>query len=146
MLVLESSRRKKKKQVKNTYLKVLVRVIIRSMHYSVEVSLKSVASYCKYVGNSSESVILGEKALKRIMGIQASVPDVKGKHDDADNSDDEDVKKEEADADKDSAMEKSTKLKNVKDDTSDAIKMSKHKMRKKLKKLKKVMEYTSNDE
>ena len=50
------------------------------------------------MGNSSESFILGEKALKRIMGIQASVPDVKGKHDDADNSDDEDVKKEEADA------------------------------------------------
>ena len=50
------------------------------------------------MGNSSESVILGEKALKRIVGIQASVGDVKGKHDDADNSDDEDVKKEEADA------------------------------------------------
>ena len=80
------------------------------------------------------------------MGIQASVPDVKGKHDDADNSDDEDVKKEEADALKGSVMEKSIKLKNVNDDTSDAIEISKHRMRKKLKKLKKVMEYTSNDE
>ena len=43
-------------------------------------------------------------------------------------------------------MEKSTKLKKVKDDTSDAIEMSKHKIRKKFKKLKKVMEDTSNDE
>ena len=46
------------------------------------------------MGDSSESVILGEKDLKRDVGIQASVPDVKGKHDDADDSDDEDVKKE----------------------------------------------------
>ena len=97
----------------------------------------------KYIGNSSESVILGEKIFKRSVGTQASVSVVKGKHDDFD---DDDAQKEKADAQKDSVVRKSKKFKKVKDDTSDAIEMSKHKMRKKLKKLKKVMEDTSNDE
>ena len=44
-------------------------------------------NYCKYVGNSSESVILGEKIFKRSVGTQASVSVVKGKHDDIDGED-----------------------------------------------------------
>ena len=66
------------------------------------------------MGDSSESVIFGEKDLKRDVGIQASVPDVKRKHDDADDSDDEDIEEEEADAQKGSIMKKSKKIKEVK--------------------------------
>ena len=100
---------------------------------------------CKFVGNSFESVSLGERTFKRDVGIQASVSVVKGKHDDADDSDEENVK-EKADAHKGSVIEKSKKFKKIKDDTSDAEESSKSKMRKKLKKLKKIMDNTSDEE
>ena len=75
----------------------------------------------QYVGNSSESVILGDETFRRSVGIQADVSDKnKVKHYYASDSDDEDVKRVKADAQGNSVMEKSKKLKKVKDDTSDA--------------------------
>merc|ERR1711915_1074380 len=78
-------------------------------------------NYHKYVGNSSESVILGDETFRRSVGIQANVSDKnKVKHYYASDSDNKDVKRVKADAQGNSVMEKSNKFKKVKDDTSDA--------------------------
>merc|ERR1712142_659587 len=78
-------------------------------------------NYHKYVGNSSGSVILGDETLRRSVGIQASLSDVKIEYDDADDSDDDALK-------------------------GLVMKMSKRKMWKRLKNLMKSVEDTSDDE
>ena len=97
-------------------------------------------------GNSSEAVSQGEKTFKRDVGIQASVSIVKGKYDDADDSDNENVQKEKANAQEGSVMQRSRKFKKIEYDTPDAEVSSDSKMRKKLRKLKKSMKETSDEE
>ena len=57
---------------------------------------------------------MGDEVFKRDVGIQAIVSIVKGKHDDADDSDDVHVMKRKTDAKESSDMEKLDKFKKVK--------------------------------
>ena len=91
---------------------------------------------CKFVGNSSESVSLGEKTFRRDTGIQVNVSDKDIiKQYDASDSDDEDVKREKTDALEGSVVKKSKKVRKIKDDSSDAEESLKCKMRKKVKEI-----------